>query len=234
MIDSPPMPLKESHIVSAFDQELKDLSRRLVAMNDHSCAMLSDAITLLSSLDEDKAHLIIKDDEIVDQKEEEVSLFAVKLLALRQPMADDLRFIVSAIRIANDIERIADYASSIAESVLYMKKKIAAPANLISLGKATLTMLTKTSQLLTNPSSSTAIHLWHQDDEVDQLYLSLFKELVQQLAQSTHEDETQSLMQYIFMAKTFERVGDRITNVSEAVYYQRKGSSLARAIHHDS
>ena len=83
---------KESHIVSAFDQELKDLSRRLVAMNDRSCTMLSDAIALLSSLDEDTAHHIIKDDEIIDQKEEEISLFAVKLLALRQPMSRRFAF----------------------------------------------------------------------------------------------------------------------------------------------
>lgn len=219
------------HIVSAFDIELKQLAQSLADMNDAAFAMLKDAVALFDNLDQDKALEIMGQDKKIDQIETNIALEAIQLLALRQPMADDLRAIVSSIKIASDIERIADYAANIAERIAKMKHKTAPPKSITELGHATLDILSETTALIQEPSAAKAIHLWNRDDLIDRLYNKTFKEIVTIFAHDMeHVDETTAFMQYAFIAKSLERVGDRATNISEAIYFQRKGDSLMDAI----
>lgn len=207
-----------THIVRAYDEELKTLHALIRHMGELTVAQTGKAIQSIVERDEKLAHEIIDHDYEIDVLETKVDELAIRILALRQPVAFDLRMVVAALKISNQVERIADYACNIAKRALLLNDIPLFPAveDLSTLVEMPKHMVERALTAFATHDVNLALQVWHMDREVDKRYNAYLRQLFdamiadpQNIGPCTH---------LLFAAKNIERIGDQSTNIAEAVY----------------
>ncbi len=215
-----------AHIVKSYDEELRRLSKTIVEMGGLAEAQLESALQAVVERDPELAARVIEGDKKVDQDEFEVDLLATRLLALRQAMAVDLGNIVGALRIASDLERIADYAANIAKrSIALSGMAPVKPVHAVPrMGRLALNMIREVLDGYVDRNTEKAIKVWYADEELDEMYTSLFRELLSYMMEDPRS--ITACTHLLFIAKNIERIGDHVTNVAETIYFLVKGTRL--------
>ena len=221
------------HIVKAYDEELNHLNDIIVRMGGLAEAQLAASVEAVIKRDVVLAARIIEDDDKVDELNYEVDTFALRLLALRQPMAADLRNIIAALKISSDIERIADYAVNIAKRSLTLSQMPAArPAHVMPrMARVAQQMIKDVLDAYVAQDADKAIAVWHRDEEVDEMYTSYFRELLTYMMEDPRKITPSTHL--LFIAKHIERAGDHITNIAETIYFLVHGRRLSDALRKD-
>lgn len=222
------MPVSNSeHIVTSYEDELTDLARSISEMGGMVEAAVSNAITALLKLDHATAKQIIEADRAVDDMQRRIDETAVSMIARRQPMAGDLRMIISSVHVANDLERIGDMAKNIARRTLQIDGMKLSPRFYNGVRHMTDLILNQIKSALdafANRDTAAAIQVCERDDEVDALYMSLFRELLTYMMEDPRN--ITQCTNLLFCGKNLERTGDHATNIAEAAYYLETGKNL--------
>ena len=213
------------HIVSSFDTDLKEIGRSVVEMGGQAERLVADSVEALVKRDTELAQKVIVLDGPVDLLQREIEEKAVLTIARRQPLASDLREIVAAMRIANDLERIGDLAKNTAKRVLALTGEFH-PQKLVRgvehMSNIVLEQLKVVLDSYASRDDAKALEVWQRDGEVDILYTSLFREL---LTYMMEDPRNISLCTHLlFCAKNIERIGDHATNIAETIYYIATGA----------
>lgn len=214
------------HTVKSYDAELQKLRDLIIRMASLSETQYLNAFKALRDRDEDLAREIIKNDLQINDLERELYEFAVKMLALRQPMGQDLRNIIAALKISSDVERIGDYASNAAVRVLKLMKSD--PQDLledvIGLGEKAIIMFKESIRAFNEKDVERAKAVWISDEKIDEDYNIVYKKLMKHM--EAHPDEINACTHLIFVAKNIERMGDHTQNIAEIIYYSLEGETL--------
>ena len=216
--------MNEPHIVTAFDRDLEALQATIIKMGGLvEDAILNGADALLSR-DTEKAEQVRRGDEAIDALEEVINEEAVRLMALRQPVSSDLRLVVSALKLAQSLERVGDYAKNIAKrtSVLAEMRPISGgDATLRRMAREVQGMLKDTLDSFVRRDSALARDVVLRDQDVDQMYNALFREFLTYMMEDPRN--ITACMHLHFIAKNLERMGDLVTNMAEQVVYVMTG-----------
>jgi len=217
------------HTVRSFDEQLQALATLVAQMGGLTEAQLAAAIEAIARRDSQAAETAVAGDGRIDALQAEIEECAVKLLALRQPMAVDLRDTLAAIKIAGELERIGDLAKNIAKRALVLNREppIRLTQSLARMGKAAQGQLKQVLDSFSNRNADDAEAVWRRDGEIDEIYNSLFREL---LTYMMEDPRTIGLCTHLlFVAKNIERSGDHCTNIAEVVYHMVKAGHLNTA-----
>ncbi|MEL6583264.1 MAG: phosphate signaling complex protein PhoU [Pseudomonadota bacterium] len=215
-----------AHIVSAFDDDLIMVQAKLSEMGGLAEELLSNAIEAVKNRDPGLAREVIARDKRLDALEMEVEELATRVIALRQPLAQDLRLLIAALKMASTIERIGDLAKNIAKRAEDMasERPVRVSGSIVRMGSQTLGQLTEVLDAFTSRETALAVAVWRRDVEIDEMYNSIFREVV------TYMMEDPKLIglgsQLLFLAKNLERIGDHTTHIAELVYYIVEGEPL--------
>ena len=217
--------MSSSHIYSAYDEELKYLMRRISEMGGLAEQMVGDSVRALVNSDGALAQKVISDDVIMDAAEREIGDKAIITIARRQPVAADLREIIGALRIANDLERVGDLGKSNAKRVMAVQatgvpRKLA--RGIEHLSELALVQLKEVLDVYTSRSAEKAKSIRDRDEEIDAMYTSLFRELLTYMMEDPRN--ITSCTHLLFCAKNIERIGDHATNIAETIYYMTTGA----------
>ena len=218
---------EHTHTVKAFDAELKDLAREIVEMGGLVEQQIADAMDSLVEQDMDRAQRVIGSDPQIDRLQREIEEKAVLTIARRQPMAIDLRETIAALRTANELERMGDYAKNIAKRVLATGSEIQplpVVRGLQHMADLVLAALKQVLDAYSQRDVAKALEVWRGDDEIDAVYNSLFRELLTYMLEDPRN--ITFCTHLLFCAKNIERIGDHATNVAETVYYIVQGVAL--------
>ena len=214
------------HIVKSFTEQLELLATGVAQMGGLAEAQFANAIEAIAKRDTKLAEIAIGSDERVDRIQQTIEEQALKVLALRQPMAVDLRTTLAALKIANELERIGDLAKNIGKRALVLNREppIKLAQSLARMGRQSLAQLKSVLDAYSARNADAAKAVWRQDEEIDELYNSLFREL---LTYMMEDPRTISLCTHLlFIAKNIERAGDHATNIAETVYHMVTGTYL--------
>lgn len=215
------------HIVSAFDNELMHLTSRISEMGGKVERMVGESVEALARMDIEAARRIIEQDRAIDTIQREVDEAAILTIAKRQPMAQDLRIIISCIRISNDLERVGDMAKNIARRVIDLDgqgtktKLIHGIENLTNLG---LAQLKDVLDAFAARDVDMANAVWLRDEQLDEFYTSVFRELLTYMMEDPRN--ITFCTHLLFCAKNIERIGDHATNIAETVVYLETGQNM--------
>lgn len=217
------------HTVKSFQEELDAIAASIAQMGGMTEAQLAGAIEALTRRDTALAELAVSQDRRIDALEHEIEARAVRVIALRQPMASDLREAISAIKISSDLERIGDLSKNIAKRALVIQGDFDTPARLIQgiarMGRLAQGQLKSVLDACSNRDAQLALEVWRGDEEIDEMYNSVFREL---LTYMMEDPRTIGVCTHLlFIAKNVERIGDHATNVAETVYYVVTGETMA-------
>ncbi|MEP3524081.1 MAG: phosphate signaling complex protein PhoU [Hyphomicrobiales bacterium] len=219
--------MMSDHIVSAFDNELMHLTSRISEMGGKVERMVGESVEALARMDIDAARRIIEQDRAIDTIQREVDEAAILTIAKRQPMAQDLRIIISCIRISNDLERVGDMAKNIARRVIDLDgqgmktKLIHGIENLTNLG---LAQLKDVLDAFAARDVDMANAVWLRDEQLDEFYTSVFRELLTYMMEDPRN--ITFCTHLLFCAKNIERIGDHATNIAETVVYLETGQTM--------
>ncbi len=214
------------HTVKAFDDDLDELRALISQMGGLAEAAIADAVQALARKDTDLALRVIDGDKRIDQLEVEVERLAVRLIALRAPMADDLREVVSALKTAGVIERIGDYAKNIAKRVaIFAEANPIAPMTIVpEMARVVAQMVKSALDAFVARDAELAARVRERDKTVDDFYNSLFRTLLTYMMENPNNITASAHL--LFIAKNLERIGDHATNIAEMVYYSATGVYL--------
>jgi phosphate transport system protein len=216
------------HTVTAFDSELNELQAIIAEMGGIAEKMQSEAIDAMSRQDTRLAQSIILQDQRLDALQREVEEKAILTIARRQPMAVDLRDVIATIRIANDLERVGDLVKNMAKRILAMEGHFPPQKLLAGIHHMSLMALGQFKAVIdsyTMRDAQAALAVWQRDGEIDNLYNSVFRELLTYMMEDPRN--IGFCTHLLFGAKNVERIGDHATNIAETVYYLVTGQSLA-------
>ncbi|TIQ35117.1 MAG: phosphate signaling complex protein PhoU [Mesorhizobium sp.] len=219
--------MQSVHIVSAYDEELKFLSKRIAAMGGHAERMVEQAIAALVNADPGLAQKVIQDDLVLDEGQREIDDKAIIIIAKRQPMATDLREIVGAIRISADIERVGDLGKNVAKRVAAVidgRQPNSLFRGLEALANLALTQLKEVLDVYASRSVEKIGFVRDRDDQIDAMYTSLFRELLTYMMEDPRN--ITPCTHLLFCAKNIERIGDHATNIAETIYYIVTGDQM--------
>lgn len=216
-----------THLTTAFEEDLRELSSKLAEMGGIAERLVAESTDALMKRDTALAQKVISADASVDALQHEIEEKAILTIARRQPMAVDLREIVSALRIANDLERVGDLAKNTAKRVLALDGEYHAQKQLRGVKHMADMVLNQLKQVLDAYGArdvNRAVAVWKSDGEIDSMYNSLFREFLTYMM----EDPRHITMctHLLFAAKNIERIGDHATNIAETIYYAVKGEML--------
>jgi len=211
--------MDSEHIVKAYDEELRHLNSTIMEMGGIAEHQIATAMQAVAKRDTDLAARVVEEDDRVDELEHEIASFSVRLLALRQPMASDLRNIVAALKVSSDIERIADYAVNVAKRAiaLSLTPTVTPVARIPRMGKMVQAMLKDVLDAYVERDVAKAMKVWEHDKDIDDMYDSLFRELLTYMMEDPRS--ITSCTHLLFVAKNIERIGDHTTNIAEDIYY---------------
>lgn len=214
------------HTVTRYDQELDRLRGMVARMGGLVERQTAQAIAAVVDQNEDAALEPPELDTEVDALEREAESLAIRILALRAPMAVDLRQIIAVLKITGDLERIGDYASSIARRALKVEPLDGALSfsALRSMARLVQENLHNTIEAMTSDDSARAMEVWNSDAVIDELYTAMFRELVTYMMEDPRK--IGPCIHLLFVAKNLERIGDHATNIAERVYYAVTGDML--------
>jgi phosphate transport system protein len=218
----------QEHTAKAFDIDLQEITRLVAEMGGLAEKQIADSVDALVRRDADGAQQVIAADAAIDALQHEIEEKAVLTIARRQPMAVDLREIVGALRLANDLERIGDMAKNIGKRVLALEGEFH-PVKLIRgvehMGALVLRQLKDVLDAYAGHDLKKALAVWNGDEAVDAMCTSLFRELATYMMEDPRN--ITFCIHLMFCAKNFERIGDHATNIAETVYYMVEGHPLA-------
>ncbi|WP_112800906.1 phosphate signaling complex protein PhoU [Rhizobium sp. SYY.PMSO] len=214
-----------THILSAYDEDLKFLTRRIAEMGGLAEQMVSDSVRALVNSDAALAQKVISDDVILDHAEREIGDKAIVTIARRQPMAADLREIMGSIRIASDLERVGDLGKNTAKRVIAVQgtgvpRRLA--RGIEHLSELALSQLKEVLDVYATRSPDKAVSIRERDEEIDAMYTSLFREMLTYMMEDPRNITTCTHL--LFCAKNIERIGDHATNIAETIYYMATGA----------
>jgi phosphate transport system protein len=215
------------HIVKAFGDELSQLAAEVARMGGIAEAQVADAVTCVATRDIALAHQVIARDEKLDALQRDIERKAIRVIALRQPVAKDLRRAVAALKLAHSLERTGDLARNIAKRALVLAEAeplIPLTRSIERMGRLVAARTKEVMDAYTSSELDHALAVWRRDDEVDEHYNSLFRELLtymmgdpRMISACTH---------LLFVAKNLERIGDHATNVAEIIHYEITGEEM--------
>ena len=214
------------HTVKSFTEQLEALASAVAQMGGLAETQLANGIEAIAKRDSKLAETAVATDERIDRLQQEVEHQALKLLALRQPMAVDLRDTLAAIKIANELERIGDLAKNIGKRAMVLNREppIKLTQSLGRMGRQTQRQLKAVLDAYSDRDAEGAKNVWRNDEEIDELYNSLFREL---LTYMMEDPRTIGLCTHLlFVAKNIERAGDHATNIAETVHHMVTGNFL--------
>jgi phosphate transport system protein len=219
--------MNHEHIVKSYDSELARLYGEINRMGEIAIAQLDAAIDVLVRRDSKAAHHVVGNDIAIDSLEREVSQDVLRLLALRQPMARDLREVYGALRISADIERIGDYAKNVAKRSIILNEAALVPAAnaLPGLARTANALVRDAMRAFHERDSQLALAVRGRDVELDELYTRLFRELLTYMVEDPRT--ITSCAHLLFIAKNIERIGDHATNIAEYVHFIASGELVA-------
>ncbi|GBQ65849.1 transcriptional regulator for phosphate uptake PhoU [Ameyamaea chiangmaiensis NBRC 103196] len=217
---------ESAHTVKSYEQELGQLRAIMARMGGLVESQTAQAVAAIVDHDEDAAAAAPELDPQVDALEREAEVLSIRLLALRAPMASDLREIVSALKVTGDLERIGDYATSIARRSLRldMAESQISLSGLRAMGRLVQDNLRRAIDAMTSRDEERATEVWQSDRAVDELYNAMFRELVTYMMEDPRNITTCTHL--LFIAKNLERIGDHTTNIAERVFYAATGNML--------
>ena len=215
------------HTLKAFDEDIERLRALISQMGGLAEHAIGEAMRCLIQRDSAAAEKVIADDKKLDALEVETERRAVQLIALRAPMAGDLRDVVAALKISGVVERIGDYAKNIAKRVPLLESagKIEPMSLLPEMARIATGMVHDVLDAFVERDSDAAIRVCQRDDAVDDFYDSIFRTLLTHLMENPHNIGQATHL--LFVAKNLERVGDHATNIAEMVYYAATGQHMA-------
>lgn len=213
------------HTVTSFDDELRSLASRVAEMGGLAETMVNDAVSALVRKDSEQAQKIVQTDKRLDQLQHELEEAAVLTIARRQPMAQDLRDIVAAMRISSDLERVGDLAKNIAKRVIaiddsFNSKRFALGVE--HMAELAQQQLKAVLDAYAERDAEAADAVRERDDEIDAIYTSIFRELLTYMMEDPRQISICAHL--LFCAKNIERIGDHATNIAENVTYMVTGS----------
>ncbi len=218
--------MPNEHIVRSYDEDLRKLRDLTARMGGLAERQVADATRALVRRDTTLAAEVVSRDAQIDALEREIEAFSISVLALRQPMAADLRVVIAAMKASNDIERIGDYAANAAKRAIVL-------ASLPSIGS--LNGFERMAQLVqenlkaamdafVQDDADAARRVWEADEPVDAIYNGIFRELLTFMMEDPRNISAATHM--LFIAKNIERIGDHTTNIAERIFYAVRGDSL--------
>jgi phosphate transport system protein len=214
------------HIVKSYEDELRRMRDMVARMGGLAERQVHDSVVALIRRDAGLAAEVVSRDGALDQLEREIEAFCVRLLALRQPMAADLRFIVASMKVAHDLERIGDYARNGAKrSIVVMQQPALGSLN----GFARIANLVQENlkgaiDALVSADAEAAERVWGADEPVDDVYNGIFREMLTFMMEDPRNITAATHL--LFIAKNLERIGDHATNIAETVHYAASGDQL--------
>ncbi len=215
------------HTVRAYDEDLDAITAELARMGGLAEAEVADSIRAIARRDVALAEAVIGADARLDVLELEIERKAIRLIALRQPVADDLRRIVAAMKIASNLERCGDLAKNIAKRALVIARAdpvTPLSASIERMGELVSGRLKDVLDALASREVDRAIGVWRDDHEVDEHYDAIFRELLTYMMGDPRT--ITACAHLLFVAKNLERIGDHATNIAEIVHYEITGVEL--------
>lgn len=211
------------HTIKVFDEEIATLRGLISEMGGLAESAIAGAMDVLVKHDVEGAKTIVDSDRRIDVLEVEVERLAVKIIALRAPMADDLREVVAALKISGVVERIGDYAKNIAKRVALLdgRRKIEATTVLVAMSQIASEMVHDVLNAFAARDADKAVAVIARDQAVDDFYNSVFRMLVTFMVENPQSIGNAAHL--LFIAKNLERIGDHATNVAEMVYFAATG-----------
>ncbi|MFK4809711.1 phosphate signaling complex protein PhoU [Devosia neptuniae] len=219
------------HIVSSYNDELVALAQSIAEMGGQVEVAIENGTKSLLRLDRELADLTIIADQRIDDMQRKIDDMAVSMIARRQPMASDLRSIITAIHVASDLERVGDMAKQLARRSLKLEGLNLQPTFYNGVKNMTNLVLRQIKDALDSYSSrdsAGAIEVCNRDDEVDAMYTSLFRELLTYMMEDPRN--ITPCTHLLFCAKSLERIGDHATNIAERAYYLQTGKQLTSEV----
>ena len=207
-----------------FDRQLCQLNDGLIEMGELIEKAIEDTIKALVSQDVELANTVINMDDEIHAKEQEIENLCLKLLLQQQPVAKDLRLISSALKMITDMERIGDHATDISEITIELssQKYIKKLEHIQQMSKETMVMLVQSIEAFVNKDIDKARNVIEQDDIVDNLFITVKRELIGMIHENV--DAGEQATDLLMVAKYLERIGDHATNISEWVIFSITGS----------
>jgi phosphate transport system protein len=216
------------HTLKVFDEELQDLARKVAEMGGLAEKEVADSIAALAARDTDLAQRVVTGDIAIDDLQHEIEEKAVLTIARRQPMAVDLREIVSVLRVVNDLERIGDLAKNIGRRVIALNGDFPPPKlvrGVEHMADMVLGQLKLVLDAYAGRDLEKALEVWKGDEDIDAICTSLFRELLTYMMEDPRN--ITFCIHLMFCAKNIERMGDHATNIAETVYYTIQGRPIA-------
>ena len=215
-----------SHTVKSFDDDLDQLRALVSEMGGRAEAQIGAAVEALARRDTDGAAQTVAGDEAIDALETEIERQAVRVIALRAPMADDLREVLAALKISSDLERIADYAKNIAKRVPVLAGSgPLQPVSIVpEMGRIVSAMVRDVLDAFITRDAALAAAVCERDKAVDDFYNSLFRTLLTYMMENPHHITASAHL--LFVAKNLERIGDHATNIAEVVHFGVTGARI--------
>ena len=213
-----------------MQREMEKLKKMILALSAVVEESVQQAVQSLEKMDVELAEKVIGNDNQVDEMEVDLEEECLKILALYQPVAIDLRFIISVLKINNDLERIADLAVNIAERTLALsdETRIPVPFDFSEMARKVETMLEKSLDALVNMDSRLALQVCGLDDEVDAIHKQTYHLVKDQIRQ--YADRIDPLVHYLSVSRHLERIADLATNIAEDVMYMIQGEIVRHTI----
>ncbi|MDX2142169.1 MAG: phosphate signaling complex protein PhoU [Rhodospirillaceae bacterium] len=220
------------HTVSSYDAELAQQERRVLEMGGLVEAQLAAAMDALMKRDAEAAERIVAKDAAVDECDRKVEAGALSILARRQPVASDLRYVFGTIKMAGSLERVGDYAKNISKRtiVLAQHRDVEVPPAMGTLGATVLKMLRDVMDSFTTRDARKAESVWQRDWEIDELTNRILRQVVADMSRdvirkgSDGANAVEAQTHLLFIGKNLERVGDHATNIAEVIQFQLSGS----------
>ena len=218
------------HIVKSYEDELNTLGAACARLGGLAESQLGDAVDAVVRRDPALATKVLQQDDRLDEIEADVEQKAIRLIALRQPMANDLRKTMAAMKIASNLERCGDLAKNIAKRTLVLSEIEPMPAlsrSIERLGRLVETRLKEVLDAYISNDAERAMEVWRRDQEVDEHYNSLFRELLTYMMGDPRT--ITACAHLLFVAKNLERIGDHATTIAEIVHYEITGEQVSPA-----
>lgn len=214
------------HIVSSFDDDLIELRARISEMGGLAETQLLLALDSVEKRDADLADKVVEKDKRMDALEYEVERLATQVIAKRQPMAQDLRVVISAMKLSTTLERVGDLAKNIARRGKHLSSgaPVSISSSVVRMGRQAQGQLTEVLDAYVKTDVDAAVAVWRRDVEIDDAYNAMFREVVTYMMEAPRTISLGS--QLLFIAKNLERIGDHTTHVAEMIYYVANGEPL--------
>ena len=215
------------HIVTSFDEDLIELRARISEMGGLAEQLFAMSLDSVEKRDGDLAKTVIAKDKRLDALEFEVEHLATQIIVRRQPLAQDLRAVISALKLSSTLDRIGDLAKNIAKRSIPLSGSdpLRISRSVVRMGRQAQAQLTEVLDAYVKGDVDAAVAVWRRDVEIDEAYNAMFREVVTYMME---DPRTISLgSQLLFIAKNVERIGDHTTHVAEMIHYVAKGEALA-------